>query len=338
MTGWQGGRENEGCRLDSSIPRLTCHPATLPPELSYVIYGKIIIDDIALLGGGAVRSMLGGGGPQAAFGARLWSDSVGLVTRTGADLDSAQVETLRALDVDLAGWFQFPVIPTPRYRLQYDAQEYLSGGRLMTDSEDWSRLLAQRLILPDAYRRPRAIHLITELAREPMVEDALALGREGAVVSLEPLPVSPSGLDWERMLTLIEQVEIVSPDWPTASGIAGHEDPAKVVAYWATLGPSAVAVRHGARGSYVWSRDRDEAWHIPPAPAEVVDPTGAGNAYGGGLCVGWTETRDIRRAGCYAAISASMLVRQLGLPAMSAAVQREAQALLPRAIAAARRL
>ena len=70
----------------------------------------------------------------------------------------------------------------------------------------------------------------------------------------------------------------------------------------------------------------------------MVDPTGAGNAYGGGLCVGWTETRDIRRAGCYAAISASMLVRQLGLPAMSAAVQREAQALLPRAIAAARRL
>ena len=77
----------------------------------YVVYGKIIIDDIALLGGGAVRSMLGGGGPQAAFGARLWSDSVGLVTRTGADLDSAQVETLRALDVDLAGWFRFPVIP-----------------------------------------------------------------------------------------------------------------------------------------------------------------------------------------------------------------------------------
>jgi sugar/nucleoside kinase (ribokinase family) len=337
----QQSREDEW--LDSSTSQhldflLPNHPIIPSPMVSYVIYGKIIIDDIAPLSGGEVRSMVGGGGPQAAYGARLWSDSVGLVTRTGTDLGTAQVGILRRLDVDLAGWRRFPAIPTPRYRLQYDAEEYLAGGRLMTDPEDWSRLLDQQVALPDTYRRPRAIHLITELPREPMVEDAFALRREGAVLSLEPLPVSPSGLDWERMLALIAQVDLVTPDWPTASGIAGDDDPTKVVAHWASLGPSALAVRHGAHGSYVWSRERDEAWHIPPVPAEVIDPTGAGNAYGGGLCVGWTETQDIRRAGCYGAISASMLVRQLGLPEMSPAAQHEARELLPRAIAAARRM
>ena len=45
--------------------------------------------------------MLGGGGPQAAFGARLWSDSVGFLSRSGSDLAEAQVEALHALDIDL---------------------------------------------------------------------------------------------------------------------------------------------------------------------------------------------------------------------------------------------
>ena len=61
-----------------------------------------------------MRSVLGGGGPQAAFGARIWSDSVGFLSRSGSDLADAQVEVLRGLDIDLTGWRQFPDIPTPR--------------------------------------------------------------------------------------------------------------------------------------------------------------------------------------------------------------------------------
>src|SRR5918992_4156812 len=120
--------------------------------LEYVIYGKIIIDDIHLRDGGRVRSVLGGGGPQAAFGARLWSDSVGFLSRSGSDLAEAHVEVLRGLDIDLAGWHQFPDIPTPRTLMQYDEEEYLTGG-LLTSRDDWSRLLAQPVPLPLAYRR-----------------------------------------------------------------------------------------------------------------------------------------------------------------------------------------
>ena len=125
----------------------------------------------------------------------------------------------------------------------------------------------------------------------------------------------------------------MTPDWPTASGVAGSDDPKQVVAHWSTLGPAAVAIRHGARGSYVWGRERDEAWHVPAVPVEVVDPTGAGNAYGGGWCVGWTETRDARLAGCQGAVSASILVGCAGLPPMSEAVRQRARLLLDDALA-----
>jgi sugar/nucleoside kinase (ribokinase family) len=284
-----------------------------------------------------VRSVLGGGGPQAAFGARLWSDSVGFVSRSGSDLAAAHVDALRGLDIDLSGWRQFPDIPTPRTLMQYDEEEYLTGG-LLTSPHEWIRLLRQPVTLPPAYQRPRAIHLVTELPEEPMVDAALDRRRQGTIVSLEPLAVTYSSLDWDMMLTLIGTVDVVVPDWPTASSQAAHDDPKRVVHYWSRLGPAMIAVRHGARGSYVWSRDSDEAWHVPAVPTRVVDPTGAGNAYGGGLCVGWTATGDARQAGCCGAISAAMLVRQVGLPRMSNELRHEAKSLVEQTVATTRRL
>ena len=303
---------------------------------NYVIYGKIIIDDI-VVAGSRVRSVLGGGGPQAAFGARLWSDAVGFLSRSGSDLAAAQIDTLRALDVDLTGWRQFPEIPTPRTLMQYDEEEYLTGG-LITSRDDWARLLGEPLPLPPSYQHPRAVHLVTEFPEEPMVGAVLDLRKQGIIVSLEPLTITFTGLDWDRMLTLFGQVDVVTPDWPTASSQAKDDDPKRVLHHWSRLGAEMIAVRHGARGSYVWWRDTDEAWHIPAVPTEVVDPTGAGNAYGGGLCVGWTATGDARQAGCYGAISAAMLVRQVGLPPMSRELRHEAEDLIEQTMAATRRL
>jgi sugar/nucleoside kinase (ribokinase family) len=70
----------------------------------------------------------------------------------------------------------------------------------------------------------------------------------------------------------------------------------------------------------------------------MVDPTGAGNSYGGGLCVGWAESQDARIAGSYGGISASLLLRSVGYPDMSAALQEQARRLLDRTVNSARRL
>ena len=302
--------------------------------VDFVVYGKIIVDEFHQQDG-TVRTALGGGGPQAAFGARLWSDSVGLLTRSGTDLERSYVEELRRLDVDLAGWSRFSGIPTPRARMIYDPNELMVGG-LISSENAWTDLLAQPLELPASYRKLRAIHLITEFAAEPMIDTARGLQERGVALSLEPIPggFDPDG----AMLALLQEVDLVCPDWPTASAVAGCDDPGQVLRHWSTLGPKAIAVRHGARGSYVWSRDQDEAWHIPPVPVPVVDPTGAGNAYGGGFCVGWTETHDARQAGSRGAVAASMLVRQIGLPAMSWDLRREARSLIDVALGSTRRL
>jgi sugar/nucleoside kinase (ribokinase family) len=73
-------------------------------------------------------------------------------------------------------------------------------------------------------------------------------------------------------------------------------------------------------------------------PVNAVDPTGAGNAYGGGQIVGWDRTRDGLHAGCYGAVSASFAVEVVGIPTLSPALEQEARNRLARALEEARPL
>ena len=185
---------------------------------------------------------------------------------------------------------------------------------------------------------PRAIHMITEFHDEPMVEDAFRLQAAGTVFSLEPIIDYQTWDNRDQILGLIKRVDLVSPDWPSASGIAGSQEPVEVMRFWSRLGPKLVTVRHGHHGSYAWNREEDTVWHIPAVPVEVVDPTGAGNSYGAGACIGWALSRDAKIAATYGAISARFLVDRVGLPRPTDALRAKAEALLAQQLPLATKL
>jgi sugar/nucleoside kinase (ribokinase family) len=298
--------------------------------INYVIYGKIIIDDIRLLDGGIVRGVIGGGGPQAAFGARLWDASVGFLTRSGTDIEPGPEQALKDLGIDLAGWVQYPDLATPHGLMAYDEDEYMDltesfEERKRAFKRKMGELLSRAVPIPTHYRAPRVVHLITEFTDEPMVHEALEMKEEGAIYSLEPLIDYHNWSNRAKMLNHLEHVDVVTPDWPSASGIAGSDDPFTVLRFWSKLGPDLVAVRHGGQGSYVWDRFNDEMWHIPVLDVKAVDPTGCGNAYGGGLCVAWDRHRDARLAGCCGTVSASYMVTNVGVPPVTTNLETEAR-------------
>src|SRR3954451_20969045 len=297
-----------------------------------LIYGKIIIDHIRLRSGALHHSSLGGGGPQAAFGMRLWHDSVALLTRSGTDLDPALEQALRRLDLDLTGWVRYSDLPTPRGLIEYDEHERMVDHGLSTNRENWFRLLERPLTLSGQHRQAAGIHLITEFGREPFVDTALDLQRHGAMLSLEPIFDERSCPDPAALLDFARQCDIVTPDWPAATALAGADDLAGVLRFWSAVGPRAVAIRHGAQGSYVVDRELRQAWHIPALPVRAIDPTGAGNAYGGGWCAGWHHTRDALRAGCYGTAAAAIMVSHEGTPDLADATKQYAAELLDLAL------
>ena len=79
------------------------------------------------------------------------------------------------------------------------------------------------------------------------------------------------------------------------------------------FGPRGIGVKMGARGMRFLLRD-GERWHqIPPYPAQVVDPTGAGDAFCGGFLVGLARTGDPLQACLYGAVSASFIIEEFGV-------------------------
>jgi len=79
-----------------------------------------------------------------------------------------------------------------------------------------------------------------------------------------------------------------------------------------------VVIRSGALGAYTASRAAKgrwvEAFWGPNDLHRVVDVTGAGNAFLGGLGAGLRFTQDVYEAVLYGSVSASFTIEQEGLP------------------------
>ena len=72
------------------------------PVIDYFTF-SVIIDDIVFYDGRTLMGVLGGGGPQTAFGMQLWTQGrVGLCGGVGVDFPAAAQAWLDATGIDTA--------------------------------------------------------------------------------------------------------------------------------------------------------------------------------------------------------------------------------------------
>ena len=79
------------------------------------------------------------------------------------------------------------------------------------------------------------------------------------------------------------------------------------------FGPRGIGVKMGARGMRFLLRGEGDWRQIPAYPTQVVDPTGAGDAFCGGFLVGLAQTGDPIQASLYGAISSSFIIEDFGV-------------------------
>lgn len=92
--------------------------------------------------------------------------------------------------------------------------------------------------------------------------------------------------------------------------VTGAEDPPRMAARLRESGVGAVAVKLGEGGAYV---DRGN-WrgHVPAFSVEVVDTTGAGDAFCGGFLTGYLAGWDLERTTLFANAVGAMCVTAMG--------------------------
>jgi sugar/nucleoside kinase (ribokinase family) len=287
----------------------------------YTSWG-IIIDDIVFPDGRTSMGVLGGGGLYSVAGMRIWSANVGILSNVDADFDPGILDGLDLCATDL----RITGRPTPR-AWQLFEEDGLRTQIPRIPLTDWTTQLAYPADLAEQLQAQgvRAVHLLSRgLPNDPDMIARIALS--GIRISLEP--IIEDGMDAahrERVLGSLPYVEIFSPGIGELRVLMGDLASGPALVAIAERGPAIVALRRGAAGSLVYQRDSRRMLRVPAARASVVDVTGAGNAYAGGMLVAWCESSLLELAAAAAAVSAALTIEQIVPPKITPALLAEAQ-------------
>lgn len=275
----------------------------------FISIGTIIIDDIVLPDGAKKMGILGGGLTHAAMGMRVWSENVGLVSGVGADFKGDFMALLETY-FDVRGLGVYEDEPTPRAWQRFDAD----GTRnefFQTDFEKMKDLIPEPEALPKAYSPLTGVHL--HCPPEDVIRWVSELREKGCDNILwEPWDDFCVPENEKLFGENSAKVDIVSPNLREGRLLTGLNDPEEVVIRLKEYGAPIAILRMAEDGSLIADKKGNLHW-LPSYPVEdIVDVTGAGNAYCGGFIIGYYRTGDVKEAGWYGGVSASMALHQFG--------------------------
>jgi ribokinase len=150
----------------------------------------------------------------------------------------------------------------------------------------------------------------------PAAARAMELGKKHHVLTvLNPAPAAPLSDEILHNVDVITPNETelrilqgLPPDDPTPTRELAHRLQAR--------GASTVIVTMGERGCLVLTRDLEQ--QVPRLEVEVVDTTGAGDAFNSGLAVALAEGKDILTATRFANCAGALACTRLGvIPALA---------------------
>jgi len=291
----------------------------------YITFSNIIIDDIVLWDGRTFMGTLGGSGTHALVGMRVWSDQLGFVASVGPDFDATHRAQLERMNIDLRGVIE-----------RGDSYKTARAWQLFEPDERRIEIMRTELAafhdytprfeeIPEDYTQVRCVHLqwgrnFTEVLE--LINHFREANPE-ACFMWEPVSEHLDGTP-DEYRPIMEQIALISPDRNEARRMTRQtdlEDTIKTLLDW---GVPIVAVRMGADGSLVRTA-QGEGWRIPAVPAEIVDVTGAGDAYCGGFMVGLGEGLSTVEAALRATVSASFALGQFGVPEFNEKTVAEAE-------------
>ena len=302
----------------------------------FIIAGQLTREYVILPSGQALLDVPGGNALFAAVGVAIWEPQPppGIVARVGEDYPQEwidhyarkgfNVRGIRILPeaVDVRSFVAFsdrvtrstedPVahfarlgLPFPKALLGYrdETDVVASRTRLMPTS------LRQGDVPPD-YLDAGAAHLCGLDYLTHSVLPAVFRQSEVAVVTLDPSPGYMNPTYWFDVPSLITGLTAFLPSEEEIRSLfrGRSSDLWEMAEALASYGCEIIVIKRGERGQFLYDASTRTRWEIPPYPARLVDPTGAGDAFCGGFLAGFRRTYNPLEAALHGNISASLVV------------------------------
>jgi len=194
--------------------------------------------------------------------------------------------------------------------------------------------ITPRDILNTSLFCPVTLHFICSPTRAAIIMTQVAEVEDWSPISVyEPIPDRCVPEELAALRKVLPLISVLSPNAEEALSLLADSSPVSKSSIERACesfldfgvgpgGTGTVIIRSGRLGAYVASRSQPGTWIEAYWRTEerVVDVTGAGNSFLGGLAAGVILTNgDVFEAVLYATISASYTIEQLGLPKITRA-------------------
>jgi len=318
--------------------------------------GGMIIDNVVTADGTVHREALGGNGVYAAAGARLWCDRVGLVALVPRNYPARWFEALRNAGIDIAGvavrpesvdrseWFFYRSDGSRADHLYASSDAFVAAGlppqgRLSpaqsgafeaqlrssgAEGADFAGFRRRHPVcagdVPSSYLHAVGVHMAPGAPRAQLAL-AQAIHAPGRRITLDPGSHAGAMRDvLPRLLPLLDaflpsekELRLLAPGTGLASGLAGLR----------AAGVPVALVKLAAAGAMVASSVYPAGISVPALAVDLVDPTGAGDAFCGGFLAGLVATGDPLCAALCGTASASIAVESFGPMRLLSATPQE---------------
>ncbi len=275
---------------------------------SMLVVGSVAFDTLHMPTG-SFEKVLGGSATYASLAASHFAP-VRLVGVVGRDYPESAIERFRARGVDTSGLEVDMSGDTFHWEGRY-AEDLSSRTSLCTALNVFAQFSPK---IPDAFRDTPYVMLGN-------IHPALQLDVLRQVVKPR-LVVADTMNFWiggERaaLEKTLAEVDLLVVNDEEARELSGVNNLVKAARVLMTLGPRIVVIKKGEHGAVLF--EGDEIFSAPAYPTgEVVDPTGAGDTFAGGL-LGYIAAHDdlrhgtLRRAVVYGSALASFCVEGIGI-------------------------
>ncbi len=273
---------------------------------SILVVGSVALDEISTPVG-RVDEIIGGAAVYFAAAASLFAP-VQLVGVVGDDYPLDDLDFLRARGVDLAGLEQRP------------GQSFRWGGKYHDDMNTRDTTHTElgvfaefRPSLPESFRSAKWVFLANI---DPELQLNVLDQVEGPLLTAcDTMNYWIEGAQ-EPLMEVISRIDMITLNDEEARQLSGHLNLTRAGRWIQDKGPRHVVIKKGEHGAMLFSDEH--VFYAPGHPLEdVVDPTGAGDAFAGGIFghlaqSGSVTVDDLRRAVVYGSALGSFSCEAFG--------------------------
>lgn len=277
--------------------------------VDYYVLTQLLIDDISLPSGERKTNQLGGG-IYAVAGMRIWNDKIGFCCAPGPDFENNYDTWFINNGIEISGGRRDKncTHAAINYFPDGEREEILLPG--CASHRESQPLVSE---IPPEYQNCKGMYFYKD-CEESFWDELLPFLLHSSSVKCWEIRGAAAIPEKRGFIgDALRHIELFSLNLTEGKRLTGLSQPKDIINDLFRLNARNVILRMGAKGALV-SNGKD-TFHIPAVPTNVVDVTGGGNSSTGGLVTGFCQSGgDIVEAGVCAAISASYILQQYGVP------------------------